>query len=59
MSGESHTTLEQLIKIAKRHVMTPEERREQRISFVYGMLPFNSTQTREDVRRILEEQGYG
>jgi hypothetical protein len=46
-----------LFGIALSHVMTPEERREQRISFVYGLLPFRSTLTKADVRRMMHEQG--
>jgi hypothetical protein len=36
--------------------MTPEERFEQRVSFVYGQLSEYSPLTKEDVRRILSEQ---
>jgi hypothetical protein len=49
--------LDELLKRAVVHVMTPEERREQKISFVWGMLPFRSTLTKDDVRRIMQEQG--
>lgn len=46
-----------LIDRARSYVMTPEERREQRISFVFGMLPYRSTTTKDDVRRMLQEMG--
>jgi hypothetical protein len=46
-----------LIERSRGHVMTPEERREQRISFVFGMLPYRSTTTKADVRRMLQEMG--
>lgn len=51
-------TLERIREIAQSYKMTPDERREQRISYVYGVLSHRSTLTREDVRRIMEEQGY-
>lgn len=50
-------TLDELLELARAHVMTPEERREQRISFVWGMLPWDSKLTKDDVRRHLEEMG--
>lgn len=49
--------LNALLERARNYVMSPAERREQRISFVFGMLPFRSTMTKDDVRRIMEEQG--
>lgn len=57
MASDQTTDLDRIIEIAKKHVMTPRERREQRISFVWGMLPSTSTLTKKDVRRIMEEQG--
>jgi hypothetical protein len=54
---EQTTDLEALLKRAAAHVMTPEERREQRISFVFGMMPYHSTLTKDDVRRMMHEQG--
>ena len=36
--------------------LTPEERFEQRVSFVYGQLSEHSPLTKDDVRRILTEQ---
>lgn len=52
-----HPKLDALLERARAHVMTPEERREQRISFVYGMLPFRSTLTKDDVRRMMQDLG--
>ena len=54
---ESKTTLEALLEKARNHVMTAAEIREQRISFTYGMLPFSSTLTKDDVRKLLERNG--
>lgn len=45
------TTLEELLERAHQHVMTPEEIREQHVSFTYGMLPFSSTLTRDYARK--------
>lgn len=55
----SDCALEHLLKKAREHQMTPKEKYEQRVSFVYGQLAFNPkrTITKEDVRRILAEQG--
>ena len=41
-----------------RRPLTPEERREQRISFAMGMLGKKNTMTRDEVRKLAEEQ-YG
>ena len=46
-----------LIEQAKAHVMTPEERKAQRLSFVYGMMPFDSPLSRDEVKNLLEDQG--
>ncbi|HEY4506640.1 MAG TPA: hypothetical protein VJH71_00515 [Candidatus Paceibacterota bacterium] len=49
-------TLEELIEIARKHKMTPEERREQAISFAYGNLSLSSPNiTREMVEEAYEE----
>lgn len=55
MRCQPHPELEALLEKARHHVMTPEERHEQKISFVYGMLPFRSTLTKDDVRRMMSE----
>lgn len=47
--------LEALKKSAKTK-MTPEEHREQRISFIMGSLDDKSGMTREQVSRVLAEQ---
>lgn len=58
MTDQTKTTdLDAILKRAAAHVMTPEERREQKISFAFGMLPLRSTLTKDDVRRIMQEQG--
>jgi hypothetical protein len=40
---------------AAKHAMTPEERREQRLSFVMGMLPSENKMTREQVAAFLDK----
>lgn len=45
--------LERLFAAAKRGV-TPEERREQRVSFVYGNMPKGSPMTRHQVVEALD-----
>lgn len=44
-----------LLERALSHVMTPEERRAQKISFIYGMLDNDSTLTKEDVAQWLDK----
>ncbi len=43
---------------AAKQILSIDEIREQRLSFVMGMLPHDSTMTREDVRKLLESH-YG
>lgn len=43
---------------AAKQSLSIDEIREQRLSFVMGMLPHDSTMTREDVRKLLESH-YG
>ncbi len=50
--------LEELMVKSARESLSIEEIREQRLSFVMGMLSRNSTMTREEVRKLLESQ-YG
>lgn len=45
--------LNELLRKAAQYKMTPEERFEQRVSFVYGQLPFESKVTKEEVRENL------
>lgn len=55
------TTDDRLLKLiekARYHVMTPREKWQQRVSFVFGNMPFGSTVTREQVEaQITEEYG--
>jgi len=46
-----------LLKMAAAHKMTPQERQAQRLSWVMGGLPVDSTLTRSDVAKQLE--GFG
>ncbi|MDE2786601.1 MAG: hypothetical protein OXL37_08060 [Chloroflexota bacterium] len=50
--------LEEIMVKSARESLTIEEIREQRLSFVMGMLSRNSTMTREEVRKLLESH-YG
>ncbi len=52
-SSKTGEALEKRLRKAASKPMTKDEVREQRISFVYGNLPHNSTLTREEVARIL------
>jgi hypothetical protein len=47
--------LDALVQEALKHKMTPAEIREQRVSFVYGMMSFRSTMTKDEVRTRLAE----
>ena len=53
--SEDLRNLEELLAEHELRELTPEEMREQRISFVMGMLPRDSTMTRDRVRAILEK----
>ena len=44
------------LKRAATRSMTPEERHQQRLSFIVGTMSSDSGLTREDVQRILDEQ---
>jgi len=48
-------TLEEIAEKARKHVVTPEERRAQRISLIMGLRSKKSTLTREDVASFLDE----
>ena len=50
--------LEELLRKAAQQKMSPEERREQRVSFVMGTLPMDSSITKDEVRAILRKN-YG
>lgn len=50
--------LARLLELAAGHTMTPGEIQQQKISYAFGMLPEESTVTREDVeRRVYEREG--
>ena len=48
-------TLEEIAAKAREHTVTPEEKREQRISMIMGLRSKSSTLTREEVADILVE----
>lgn len=48
-------TLEQIAEKARKHIVTPAERRAQRISLMMGLRSKNSTVTREEVASFLDE----
>ncbi|HYE38248.1 hypothetical protein [Methylocaldum sp.] len=58
--GSAHDadSLEALIERARHHVMTPAERRDQMVSFVYGMLDSKDTRSKDDIRATLAKH-YG
>lgn len=45
-----------LRKLSEHKKPTPEDVREQRVSFVFGTLDADSPMTREQVRRLVEEE---
>ena len=53
---QSESSLTDALREAAGRKMTPEEIREQRVSFVMGTIHRDSDVTREDVRRIIEER---
>jgi hypothetical protein len=56
--AQENEELARLLYIAAGHTMTPDEIQQQKISFVFGSLPEESTVTREDVeRRVYEREG--
>ena len=55
---EGMDNLNELIQEAAKHPMTPDERRANRISLAMGMLPSNSTITREDMEEIYDDRRY-
>ena len=48
-------TLDQIAEKARKHVVTPSERRAQRVSLMMGLQSKNSTVTREEVESFLDE----
>lgn len=47
--------LEELYELARRHKMSPSEKREQRASLIMGLRARSSTLTREKVEELLDE----
>ncbi|OJJ10836.1 hypothetical protein BKI51_13050 [Alphaproteobacteria bacterium AO1-B] len=57
--SDQRDRLDALILRAKAHKMTPAERREQRVSLIMGFRGNESSLTRENVEKILEDnEGY-
>ncbi len=52
---KSFEDFEQLLKEAAQRKMTPEERREQRVSFAMGMLPMDSPITKDEMRELINK----
>jgi hypothetical protein len=48
-------TLEEIAEKARKHRVTPTERRAQRVSLIMGLRSKNSTLTREDVASFLDQ----
>jgi hypothetical protein len=48
-------SLDQIAEKARKHVVTPSERRAQRVSLMMGLQSKNSTVTREEVESFLDE----
>ena len=54
---DNRETLEALIERAKKHIMSPEEKFEQRVSFVFGQQDYDNPNqlTKDQVRAMLIE----
>lgn len=52
-AASSSPTLAELVESIRGRVMTPYERFEQRVSFVYGQMSHNSRMTKDEVRQHL------
>lgn len=48
-------TLKEIVEKARAHVVTPDERRAQRVSMIMGLRSKKSTFTREKVESMLDE----
>ncbi len=57
-TSEASDDLAKRLRVAAKQSLTPEEARAQSISFAMGMLPHNSTTTREFIESLAERQ-YG
>ena len=56
---DENKAIEELLRSKAKRFLTPEELRAQRVSFVMGMLPRDSTLTRERVQEIVDRyDGY-
>ena len=53
--AQSSLSLDELVERARRHKMTPSERRTQRVSLIMGLRAERSSLTREKVEEILDE----
>lgn len=53
--GKMSPKLAELIEKAKRHRITPAERRAQQVSWIMSGMMRGSTMTREEVERMLDE----
>ena len=51
---ESEKVFRELVKRSKERPMTPEERHQQKVSFIMGTMGKNSKLSREDIERILK-----
>ena len=50
--------MEEVLREATKHILTRDEIRAQRISFVIGMMPDNNKLTREEIEELIDNQ-YG
>jgi hypothetical protein len=54
---ERSLKLDDLLERARAHKMSPDERRDQRVSLIMGLRSESSTLTREKVSDVLDEMG--
>ena len=47
--------LEEIARMAKEHTASPAERRAQRLSLIMGLMPHNTTLTREKVSGLVDQ----
>lgn len=60
VKSDEPSHLDRLVEAARTHVMTPAERFEQRVSFIYGqMTDGQGALSKDEIRRKLRERGYG
>ena len=53
-NNDEHKAIEELLRSKAKRFLTPAELRAQRVSFVMGMLPHDSTVTRQRVQEIVD-----